>query len=416
MPILEHDDNATAATVRSPSKQAVFHVNDDDDDRRNHHDRSKDDNSNNINRMDDTDVVTDPDTLPPTPETVADTTTASVESQVIDRRSLRLYSKKHRVYIFREFILRTYSDYLASTHLDSNNGIIILDIAGGKGDLSWVLHNIDQYQSIVMDPRCTINHIEKSVDYLRRFPDECQKRSIPHISTYQPLAALMPRLEQNGYQMESPGHLRIFVDDELVQTLRLIMKKKGTDPTTNSEYFHDDEWDRYWTKATQRTTHHIHPSGKNDFSLDDGQVSSSSHNKTITHAATALQYIRQAKLIVGFHPDQATDSCFELAQLLNIPVCVVPCCVFPSQFPHRRLWKQNDDDDDDESDERRCKTVEKYDDLIQYLLQQYPYLQTDALEFPGTTTARRIVLYTLPSSDGNPRLDESLRDTWSFKP
>ncbi len=411
MPILEHDDNTTTATVHSSSKEALVNVNDDDDDRRNHHNRSNDNDNNNNNSMNDD--VTHHDTSPPTPESVADTTTiAAAEAQVVDRRSLRLYSKKHRVYVFREFILRTYSDYLATTHPDSNNDIIILDIAGGKGDLSWVLHNIDQYQSIVVDPRCTINHIDKSVDFLCRFPDECQKRSIPHISTYQPLAALMPRLEQNGYRMESPGHLRIFVDDELVQTLRSIMTKKGTGPTTNSDSFHDDEWDRYWTKATQRTIHHINPSGKNDFSIDD-QASSSSHN-TITHAATALQYICQAKLIVGYHPDQATDACFELAQLLNIPVCVVPCCVFPSQFPHRRLWEDNDDDDD-ENDERRGKPVEKYDDLIQYLRQQYPYLQTDALEFPGTTTARRMVLYTLPSSDGNPRLDEPRRDTSDLK-
>lgn len=334
---------------------------------------------------------------------VVTTTTAESEVVEVDRRSLRLYSKKHRVYVFREFILQTYSDYLTTPTSDSSatsgSNSIVLDIAGGKGDLSWILHNIDSYQSIVIDPRCTINHIHKSVEYLRRFPDECKKRSIPHQSTYQPLAALMPRLEQKDYHTESPLHIRIFVDEELVHVLRSIV----VDHTPNG----NELWEQYWARATQRTMDHITPSGKNDFSIDRVTVSEDSNN--ITHSQTALQYILQAKLIVGYHPDQATDACFTLAQLLNIPVCVVPCCVFPSEFPHRRFFDTTTTttatsvDDDIRKNDENCgggeKPVEKYDDLIQYLLQQHPYLKKDTLEFPGTTTARRIVLYTPPPGE-----------------
>ena len=372
--------------------------------------------------------------LPPPPPiessvvvTTQTTTSAESEVVVVDRRSLRLYSKKHRVYVFREFILQTYSDYLDTTTSGSSsssssstitNTNIILDIAGGKGDLSWILHNIDNYQSIVMDPRCTINHIHKSVEYLRRFPDECSKRAIPHQSTYQPLAALMPMLEQKNYSMESPLHIRIFVDDELIQVLRSIVTVDHDAPID------PNQWVQYWTKATQRTIDHITPSGKNDFSIDRVSISEDSNNNNITDAQMALQYILQAKLIVGYHPDQATDACFTLAQLLNIPVCVVPCCVFPSEFPHRRLLSLLDDtttttstststsvDDNDnnnhnENSDESCysvtsgsKPVETYDDLIQYLLQQHPYLKMETLDFPGTTTARRIVLYTSPPDE-----------------
>jgi hypothetical protein len=327
---------------------------------------------------------------------VAKNATESDLVEDADRRSLRLYSKKHRVYIFREFILNTYSDYLASIVCTGNTTkaetSIILDIAGGKGDLSWILHNIDNYHSIVVDPRCTVNHIDKSVEYLRRFPDECKKRSVPNQSTYQPLAALMPILEQKNYHTESPFHIRIFVDEELVQVLRSIVMDNPPN--------RDEIWESYWTKATHRTIDHITPSGKNDFSLDRVTVSESSN--TITHSQTALQYILQAKLIVGYHPDQATDACFTLAQVLNIPVCVVPCCVFPSEFPYRRVHDSSgivtsdDDDDENSSVVGTGRPVESYDDLIQYLQQQYPHLETERLDFPGTTTARRIVLYTPP--------------------
>lgn len=343
-----------------------------------------------INHHDALPIVNNNSTEPTKSTSVVDSTTSST-TETFDRRSLRLYSKKHRVYIFREFILKTYQSYLCKD-------AIILDVAGGKGDLSWILTNIDQYQSIVVDPRRTINHIDKSVNYLRQYPDECIKRSVPNQSSYQPLAALMPILERNNYHIQSPRHLRIFVDDELVHVIRNIV---------NNVVNCMDEWEQYWDRAIQRTVHYITPSGKNDFSID--RVNET--DNTIYDTQIALQLILHAKLIVGYHPDQATDACFVLASLLNIPVCVVPCCVFPSEFLHRRLRLSHDDDDrnldsdvevfnynDSIDSDSTAKAVETYEELILYLQQQFTNIRTDTLEFPGTTTARRIVLYTLPQN------------------
>jgi hypothetical protein len=291
---------------------------------------------------------------------------SAVDVDITDRRSLRLYSKKHRVYIFREFLLDTYGTYLSP-------GDIVLDVAGGKGDLSWILCNVDDFQSVVMDPRRTINHIDKSVDFLRRHPDECRKRAVPGVSTYQPLAALMPHLERKGYQMLTPPHVRVFVDPELVEAVRAVVQKASNCL---------ENWRLYWKDAAHRTVGFITPSGKNDFSIERVDVSENS----IADADVALDLILRAKLIVGYHPDQATDACFHLASVLRKPVCVVPCCTFPSEFPHRRLY-----------DGALERDVERYEDLIQYLLQENPSAKTKVLNFPGTTTARRIVLYTLPN-------------------
>jgi hypothetical protein len=41
--------------------------------------------------------------------------------------------------------------------------------------------------------------------------------------------------------------------------------------------------------------------------------------------------------VIGLHPDQVTDSIVEAALKYSKPFAVVPCCVFPYLFPHRRL-------------------------------------------------------------------------------
>jgi hypothetical protein len=41
-------------------------------------------------------------------------------------------------------------------------------------------------------------------------------------------------------------------------------------------------------------------------------------------------------LLLGLHPDQATDDCVDASLANKIPFAIVPCCVFPTMFPHRK--------------------------------------------------------------------------------
>ena len=150
------------------------------------------------------------------------------------------------------------------------------------------------------------------------------------------------------------------------------------------------------------------------------------------------------KLVVGFHPDQATEPCIDLAMVLGVPFCVVPCCVFPSEFPDRRLrlspsvmqqQQRSDGDDrngndDDYEQEEQLVLVRNYNQFLDYLRQK-PTTNTESstississssspgddearitttdssssniihtayLDFPFTETAKNVVLYTLPS-------------------
>lgn len=332
---------------------------------------------------------------------VDDDNVTTVSSKLpLKDRSLRAYSKKHRVYVFREFLLDTYGDYFFHRNNKKANddnqsylseSTIILDVAGGKGDLSWLLHNVDNLHSVVMDPRRTNNHIERSVEFLRQHPDECERRALRDQHTYQPIATLMAHLQRKKFVLQSPTHLRIFVDQELVDVVKTVqLLRQHQRQHHQTEDMGLLEWSTYFERAMQRSQGFVTPTGKNDFSIHSKQEDILSQTNTITDAFQALHLIESADIIVGFHPDQATDYCFQLAELLQIPVCVVPCCVFPSEFPHRRLRTGS-----------QIVPVEKHEDLIAYLLQEFPSLQTTQLDFAGTTTARNTVLYTLPTTPIN---------------
>jgi hypothetical protein len=271
--------------------------------------------------------------------------------------SIRAASRKTRVYVFREFLLEKYGHHL-------QKGDVILDVAGGKGDLSWLLHNVDGIDSVVVDPRVTKNHIVKSVRYLREHPDVARERAIPNLPTFQPLAALIPKLD-GKLSLELPRHIRALVDEDLVRALKKFQ-------ATNE----DDDWIQYWNTATVKA--------QEIQTLGYGEPTDMTSNQ-IVHSLDALKTILSAKLIVGFHPDQATDPCLEIAQELGIPFCVIPCCVFPKEFPHRAL-----------ADGTRVKY---YSQLIEYLESKHPSIQKEKLNFNFTDTAKNIALFKLPSEE-----------------
>ena len=91
--------------------------------------------------------------------------------------------------------------------------------------------------------------------------------------------------------------------------------------------------------------------------------------------------LRDATCLVGMHPDEATDAIVEQALALHKPFAVVPCCVFATQFEHRRL---------------DGAPVTTYEQLITYLCAKSPRIQTAFIDVHG----RNQVLYCLPDSAG----------------
>ena len=89
---------------------------------------------------------------------------------------------------------------------------------------------------------------------------------------------------------------------------------------------------------------------------------------------TAL--LASASLVVGFHPDQATEAIVDWALASGTPFAVVPCCVYGRLFPQRRL--------------RDGGEVTSYEDLLNYLEQKSPEIRRAFLPYSG----RNVVLFS----------------------
>lgn len=274
--------------------------------------------------------------------------------------STRALSRKTRVYAFRDFLIQVYGKYLDQPDKKG----VVLDVAGGKGDLSWLLCNVDDIVSVVLDPRGDVSKcaIPRSVQYLKEHPKEAKRRAVPGFPTHQPLATLISKLMHKN-EFVAPKHLTIHLDQEFVDKIRSVVSK---------EQDCHAGWTAFWLRRME----------EQHFLVKDSSIYSTK-DTNIINAMDALQTVLSAKLVAGFHPDQATDYCVQLAEILDVPFCIVPCCVFPSEFPSRKI---------NSTDEH----VRSYTQLIQFLQEKCPQAKTAYLDFHFAETAKNLVLYTLP--------------------
>lgn len=459
--------------------------------------------------------------------------------------SVRAASRKSRVYVFRQFIIETYRDYmtekLASRHArqisSGQNGIHessadrsgnnascfhVLDVAGGNGDLSWLLTNVHEpmststtatvpvknnykhtipIQSTVVDPRGRTpkcHHIVKSVRYLQQHPEERARRAVFGRPSHQPLALLIEQGKigcpqpddfnsntSNGNygcantnvnnvcvidgagdndDFQTPHHITLALNAEFVTIIQNfhivklkrkhnnrrkhidyqqnnitnectpvivghnevgeILVKTTTTITTNDSNNYDNLFDDYefqnqplsfitmdelneWRTFFHRQHRNniaVNPDTKtkkrkpaNDDARSDyhHDILSATMSTCNDDADKALELVLKSDLICGFHPDQATDSCIDLADALGVPFCIVPCCVFPAEFPDRRLFIASRTADIKDTNERTAgERVRTYNQLLQYLQQKCPQARRDFLGFSFAETAKNVVLYT----------------------
>lgn len=292
------------------------------------------------------------------------TSDATLNDQVVTPR-------RYRVFTLRDFILKMYNiEYLKSG--------TILDIAGGKGDLSWLLTNADGLDSIVIDPRVT-DHIKltRTCEWLIEHP--IQAEEFTSGEQFQPLTLL---------SIQKPfipaRHVRMFMDQECVDAV--LSQSINNDVMTSSSNSITDKWELFFKRASERAestegdlAHHQPKKQKGDH--DD-----ESDSPRITSSLKAIEIFQKVKLFVGFHPDEATEAIVDLAIKKQIPFIIVPCCVFPKHFPNRRLGG---------------KSVSTYKDFITYLTNKHPAIRRAILPFyaksgNGESGARSTVLFTLP--------------------
>jgi len=89
------------------------------------------------------------------------------------------------------------------------------------------------------------------------------------------------------------------------------------------------------------------------------------------------------RLVVGMHPDEATESIVDTSLSAGLPCCVVPCCVFSALSPQRRL-------------KNGCAPI-NYEDFCSYLCEKSERIMTCHLPFAG----KNKVLFTRPRSSAD---------------
>jgi hypothetical protein len=95
----------------------------------------------------------------------------------------------------------------------------------------------------------------------------------------------------------------------------------------------------------------------------------------VQDASEALSIMSDCSMVIGLHPDQATEAAVDFALAMNKPFAVVPCCVFSSHFPNRRLRGSTQ-----QQPRVRVKTTSQ---LVQYLCEKDERIRFETLPFEG---------------------------------
>lgn len=277
----------------------------------------------------------------------------------------------------------------------------ILDVAGGKGELSFQLLNLSNALTChVIDPRpLSLSRFQKRL-----------KRGFYHRSA-SVLGSMHDIARQRDDGPERPvGHLRCFFRDELWKTEQGHTssndKNENDDNnrSTNHQIFESNcHKTQNWTWPPVGGNNEHTYCNSNNCGHHQEEDENDEHFTTIIPQKTeetltyerAFSTVKKANLIVGMHPDQAVDAIVDAALYLNISFFVVPCCTYSREFPHRRLNTGNtvsaDNANINNNNNNINKRVTTYSDLLEYLQAKSPDIQRHVLPFEG----KNVCLYRI---------------------
>ena len=124
-------------------------------------------------------------------------------------------------------------------------------------------------------------------------------------------------------------------------------------------------------KLSRRQRKQLRKSGTTDFAVVEHEFG---YHEAAAAAATQ-KVMERAGVVIGLHPDEATDAIVDTAIAGRVPFAVVPCCVFSRLFPHRRL--------------RGGAPVTTHAALCEYVASRHPAAKVETLPMGG----KNIVVY-----------------------
>eukprot|EP00505_MAST-04D_sp_SCG-Rhode-Island_P001427 Stramenopile-MAST_4_protein_1427 len=285
------------------------------------------------------------------------------------QKSKRQKRSRGKVGIFRRWLLDTFGPETLK------NGSGILDIAGGKGELSFQLLNLNGISSTLIDPRSMLL-------------DECIHKLKQGLYTWNPLYSeyiCQSTYSESRISPKTPKHLKIFFNDATLQWY---------DRASAEEVNEDDEGRRFIQDALAFANGRIlvGESGllqkyEKGVAKEDMEVLSD-HNgngpsMVVTDYREALDLLQNSSVVLGLHPDGAAEPIVDFCLKYNKPFAILPCCTCSKDFPNRL-------------NEKDGTLIKSYTDFIGYLKRKDPVrIQSAILEGMG---GKNLVLYMMPTA------------------
>jgi hypothetical protein len=238
---------------------------------------------------------------------------------------------------------------------------LILDVAGGKGELAARLCLCNHLRVVLVDPRPANIAQTYQQTVVPRLPQKWQAR-------------LRQRLATN------PNHVQDMLNNQFHQVVDYFSYQVAT----TTVVWNNDEHDEDYTKQQQRQQ----------------------------NVLRLQQAVQDASLLIGMHADGATEDIIDVALHYHKPFVVVPCCVFANLYSHRQVRHVGDVEPDDktattttttsvtEEEEEPPKletlhvlpemtfaSVRTHEQFCQYLLDKDARFQKSILPFAGRNVA-----------------------------
>ena len=255
--------------------------------------------------------------------------------------------------VFRRWLLDTFGGPSAEALRGA-----VLDVAGGRGDLAFELRNLNGVEAVVVDPR----------------PGNCRPlhRKFAHGWFHRNLARRPWVTVARPERSRSPRRVRAFFTPELwgeSGPSRRAMLRAARQLDAKGEASLPRDAVSAARRAGAQAARGAAPGASGGAECGDAAEMTRELDAAEAEFETALS---KASLVVGLHPDEATDFILELARERGLPFALVPCCVHWKAFPGREL------------DGRPVRTVAQ---LVKWLQRRGgPGTQVASLDFEGQNT------------------------------
>ena len=291
--------------------------------------------------------------------------------------------KAARASLFADFLLAEYGE----ASLKSGSGVV--DVAGGRGDLSFELHCRRGIRTTLIEPR----------------PQKLTKAQRKYFKAQRGKEVSRRPLQQTEQGQEQRGTGSGGGADDAAAVGRALAQAEAAQMPRQFRCFFgphlllDGSSDG---GSTERYGCTIDPPQAPQVST---AVVTAAELPALSSEETAelRALLFSCSVVVGMHPDEATEPLVDFAIQLKKPWAVVPCCVFAHQFPGRTLKlpesqpADSGSGSDSQSQGSAGKAVQSYEDFVRYLQQKSPGARTVFLPFHG----KNQVVY-MPASATSP--------------